>query len=179
MNVTKAGFAVVVTGVWLLLVAPWAAAQAGQELGMLQVSVQVDGLSCPFCAYGLEKKLKKVDNVATLEIRVSEGRAVITPAAGTSVDLAEVERAVREGGFTPRALVVTARGRVTELHGAPALELADGAMLLLAEGGETKALLQSAKGSVVRVEGRASREQPQGHAGHPYTLTVSSFQTVS
>ena len=178
MNVAKARFAVV-TGVWLLLVAPWAAAQAGQELGMLQVSVQVDGLSCPFCAYGLEKKLKKVENVANLEIRISEGRAVITPAAGTSVDLAEVERAVREGGFTPRALTVTARGRVTELHGAPALALADGGMLLLAEGGETDALLQSAQGSVVRVEGQATREQPKGHAGHPYTLTVRSFETVS
>ena len=57
-----------------------------QQLGMLEVSVQVDGLSCPFCAYGLEKKLRKVDNVASLEIYVSEGRAVLNPEPGTNLD---------------------------------------------------------------------------------------------
>jgi len=41
---------------------------SAEPLGMLEVRVQVDGLSCPFCAYGLEKKLRRVDNVAELEI---------------------------------------------------------------------------------------------------------------
>ena len=51
------------------------AGPAAEQLGMLEVRVQVDGLSCPFCAYGLEKKLRRVDNVAELEIQVGEGRA--------------------------------------------------------------------------------------------------------
>lgn len=180
MNVAKAHVAVVLVGWCLLAAAPWAAAQAKRDLGMLQVSVQVDGLSCPFCAYGLEKKLRKVRNVAGLEIRVSEGRAVITPVAGTGIDLADLEQAVRDGGFTPRGLTVTARGRLTTLNGAPALEFSDGTTLLLAEGSKTSALLESAAyGSMVRVEGQAAQQQPKGHAGHPYTLTVTSFNTVS
>ena len=95
------------------------ATQPRQQLGMLEVSVQVDGLSCPFCAYGLEKKLRKVDNVTSLEIQVSKGRAVLKPEPGTSLDLADLEEAVRDGGFTPRDLTLTARGRLSELHGSP------------------------------------------------------------
>ena len=176
MNSMKALLAVPLTGLLLLSVSHTAAAQPAPELGMLEVSVQVDGLSCPFCAYGLEKKLRKVDNVARLEIRVDEGRAVVTPKPGTSLELDVLEQAVRDGGFTPREVSVTARGRLIELNGAAALELSDGILLLLAEGGQTNALLKSPSGSVVRVEGQAAHEQADGHAGHPYTLTVRSFE---
>ena len=43
-----------------------------------EATVKVDGLSCPFCAYGLEKKLKKVEGVEKLEIKVDQGVAKIT-----------------------------------------------------------------------------------------------------
>ena len=170
--------AVSLTALLLLFLTQGATAQSAQELGMLEVSVQVDGLSCPFCAYGLEKKLRKVENVASIEIRVNEGRAVVTPESGTSLELDELEQAVRDGGFTPREVSVTAQGRLTELNGAAALELSNGILLLLAEGDQTNALLKSPSGSVVRVEGQAAQEPSQGHAGHPYTLTVRSFEVA-
>ncbi len=78
MKRKKTLLAVSLIGLLLLALTQAAAAQAPQELGMLEVTVQVDGLSCPFCAYGLEKKLRKVENVARIEIRVNEGRAVVT-----------------------------------------------------------------------------------------------------
>ncbi len=170
MKHTSARLAVFLTGLLLLTLIHHAAAQPGQVVGMLEVSVQVDGLSCPFCAYGLEKKLRKVDNVASLEIHVSEGRAVLTPEPGTSLDLAALEEAVRDGGFTPNGLTLTARGRLTERQGTPALELSNGIVLLLAKDGQTDALRESGAGSVVKVEGRV-----EGQAGRAYTLTVSSF----
>lgn len=150
---------------------------------MLEVRVQVDGLSCPFCAYGLDKKLRRVDNVAELEIQVGEGRAVVTPAPGTSVDLAQLEQAVRDGGFTPRELQVTARGRLKDKNGAPALELPDGTLLLLAGDARVAELVQpggaelaEGAGPVVRVQGKATRHSAEGHAGHPYTLTIDTLQ---
>ncbi len=176
MKHLPASLAVFLSGLMLLPLPHHAAAQAGQPFGMLEVNVQVDGLSCPFCAYGLEKKLRKVGNVASLEIQVSEGRAVLHPKPGTSLDLAAVEQAVRDGGFTPSSLTLTARGRLTERRGTPALELSNGIVLLLAEGGQTDALRESGNGSVVRVEGQAVQEQADGR---PYTLRVSSFQDVS
>ena len=173
MKRTSARLAVFLTGLLLWSLPHHAAVQAGQTVGMLEVSVQVDGLSCPFCAYGLEKKLRKVDNVASLEIHVSEGLAVLNPKPGTSLDLAALEQAVRDGGFTPNGLTLTARGRLTERKGTPALELSNGIVLLLAKDGQTDAL-ESANGSVVRVEGHV-----EGQDGRAYTLTVSSFQEVS
>ena len=107
----------------------------------------------------------------------------MTPEPGTSVDLAELERAVRDGGFTPRELHVAARGRLTELDGAPALELPDGVLLLLAENARATELIHSrdqmvaeGAGPVVRVQGQAARRSPEGHAGHPYTLTIHTFE---
>ena len=173
MTHSPARLAVFLTGLLLLTLTHYAAAQPGQPFGMLEVNVQVDGLSCPFCAYGLEKKLRKVDNVASLEIQVHEGRAVLNPKPGTSLDLAALEQAVRDGGFTPSGLTLTARGRLSERQGTPALELSNGIVLLLAKNGQTDAL-ESANGSVVRVEGQA-----EGHAGHAYTLAVSSFRVMS
>ena len=168
-----------------MAVAESAVGAAAEDVGMLEVSVQVDGLSCPFCAYGLEKRLRKVENVAKLEIQVNEGRAVIKPEPGTSLDLAELEQAVRDGGFTPRELSLTARGRLTELDGAPALELSNGILLLLAEDAQTTALLESqgaeggeGAGPVVRVQGQAARQEAEGHANHPYTLTIRTFEIV-
>ena len=43
-----------------------------------EATVKVDGLSCPFCAYGLEKKLKRVEGVEKLEIKVDQGVAKLT-----------------------------------------------------------------------------------------------------
>ncbi len=168
-----------------MAVAESAVGTAAENVGMLEVSVQVDGLSCPFCAYGLEKRLRKVENVAKLEIQVDEGRAVVKPEPGTSLDLAELEQAVRDGGFTPRDLSLTVQGRLAELDGAPALELSNGILLLLAEDAQTTALLESqgAKGGegagpVVRVQGKAARQEAEGHADHPYTLTIRTFEFV-
>ncbi len=178
MTHTRARLAVSLVGLVLLSLPHEVAAQPGQPLGMLEVSVQVDGLSCPFCAYGLEKKLRKVGNVASLEIQVSKGRAVLTPEQGTSLDLAAVEQAVRDGGFTPSGLTLIGRGRLSELHGTPALELSDGTVLLLAGGGRADELLALTSGSVIQVEGQAVLEQTDDHAAHPYTLTVTSFEML-
>ncbi len=168
-------------GLLLFSIAPTTAAEVGvnasaQELGMLQVTVQVDGLSCPFCAYGLEKKLKKVENVADLSIQVDQERAVLTPEVGTSLDLEELEKAVRDGGFTPRGITLIARGRLSEFNGVPALELPNDTVLLLSDNAETSALLESGSGAVVRVEGQAALESMDGHTGHPYTLSISAFE---
>ncbi len=153
-----------------------AARPQSQEQGMLEVVVQVDGLSCPFCAFGLEKKLKKVENVADLSIRIDEERAVLKPKAGTSLDLEEVEKAVHDGGFTPRVITLIARGRVSESNGVPALELSRDTILLLADDAETRALLEAGRGAVVRVEGQAALQSKGGSRDQPYTLTISSFE---
>ncbi len=88
-----------------------AAAQTGaQPAGEVQpdttrqVIVQVDGMSCPFCAYGLEKKLSKLEGVERIEISLEQGKAVLTLEEGASVTDEALEKAVGDAGFTLRKI---------------------------------------------------------------------------
>ena len=73
--------------------------------------VQVDGLACPFCAYGLEKKLKKLPGAANVKIELNTGWASFDVSSGVLLPEA-VQDAVRDAGFTPRDIKVTASGTV-------------------------------------------------------------------
>ncbi len=42
-----------------------------------EVTVSVKGLSCPFCIYGLEKKLKRGEEVGDVQIDLRSGIAVM------------------------------------------------------------------------------------------------------
>lgn len=62
--------------------------------------IQVAGLSCPFCAYGIEKKLSAIPGVERVETNIKEGTVVVVMKDGTTLDRKRAERAVREAGFT-------------------------------------------------------------------------------
>jgi len=66
-----------------------------------EVQVRVDGLSCPFCAYGLEKKLLKLDGVMNLTIDVDNGILTFYEEKGKVVLEEEIRRVVKDAGFTP------------------------------------------------------------------------------
>ncbi len=81
------------------------AQNAIQEEQNKQVQVQVDGLSCPFCAYGLEKKLKNIDGVASLKIDIDQGMAILTVSENKSITEEEIRKVVKQAGFTPKKIV--------------------------------------------------------------------------
>ena len=62
----------------------------------------VDGLACPFCAYGVEKKVGGLAGVEKVEIEIDEGLVTVTLADGATLDEATASRAVDEAGFTLR-----------------------------------------------------------------------------
>lgn len=142
------------------------------------VTVTVDGLACPFCAYGFEKKLKKVEGVGFLDIKMTTGTVTISAEKGRSIDLGEVPRATKESGFSLREIRVEATGIVRK----------EGLALLLKYGGPgqefylkgmnstlKRTLLEYAdKKEPVAVKGLAE-EQPDG----PWTLRPESLGSVS
>jgi mercuric ion binding protein len=67
-----------------------------------KVAVSVDGLSCPFCAYGLEKKLKSLDGVGKIDIKVNDGMVFLYLKEGPEITEAVLRKKVEEAGFTPR-----------------------------------------------------------------------------
>jgi len=66
------------------------------------VIIQVDGLSCPFCAYGLEKNLKKVDGIGSVHMDMKSGKATVLLKADAYVDDQALRKAVEKAGFTAR-----------------------------------------------------------------------------
>lgn len=65
-------------------------------------ALQVDGLACPFCAYGIEKKLSSIDGVENTQVEIKTGEVLVTMTEG--VPLAEdlARKKVKEAGFTLR-----------------------------------------------------------------------------
>ena len=87
-----------------------AAASAQNSSDKPSVTIRVDGLSCPFCAYGLEKKLKKLDGVENLNIKINEGLAILTFASAAKIDTVIIAKKVNEAGFTAGKMTVKTPG---------------------------------------------------------------------
>jgi len=66
--------------------------------------VRVDGLSCAYCAYSLEKKLQELDGVDKIGINLKDGTATLTLKEGVAIKDKIIEKTVKESGFTPRSV---------------------------------------------------------------------------
>lgn len=84
---------------------------------ILSVKISVDGLACPFCAYGVEKKLKRVKGVGSMDIRMQEGTVTLTAEQGQSINFADVPGAIKDSGFSIRQMKLTASGTIMEEDG--------------------------------------------------------------
>ena len=85
----------VALGVVLFVSSAWAT-QSAYRLG-------VDGLACPFCAYGVEKKLNAIAGVQRIEIDIASGTATVTMVEGAALDEAAARKAVKAAGFSLRS----------------------------------------------------------------------------
>jgi len=80
--------------------------------GMRSATVAVDGMSCPFCAFGVEKKLKEVSGVKSVTVDLKGGKASLAPIAGETIRVSEIPAAIRQAGFTPGVIEVVIVGAV-------------------------------------------------------------------
>lgn len=75
------------------------AAQESGDVGR-QAVITVEGLQCPFCAYGIQKHLKKLPGATKVEIELAESQAIVSFQAGADVSDDQLRGAVRKAGFT-------------------------------------------------------------------------------
>jgi len=87
-----------------------------------EVDLSIDGLSCPFCVFNIEKPLKAVPALGSLDTNYKQGlvRARVKP--DQPVDLTQLRNAVADTGFTLRAIRLTVIGTVSEVEGRPVLD---------------------------------------------------------
>jgi len=84
-----------ITGFLLIL----STAQADEAV----YTIQVDGLSCPFCAYGIEKQLSAIDGVNSVVVDISKGLVNVTLQQDRLLDKEQAQQAVTDAGFTLRS----------------------------------------------------------------------------
>ena len=60
----------------------------------------VGGLSCPFCVYGVEKKLKNLEGVVDIESELETGEFFVKVADGASLSEETIKELVNKAGFT-------------------------------------------------------------------------------
>ncbi len=72
-----------------------------------QYALAVDGLACPFCAYGVEKRLSAIEGVESVETDVKSGQVVVTLVEGKTLSEEVARQAVKDAGFTLRSLKLT------------------------------------------------------------------------
>ena len=69
------------------------------ESSTQKILIKVEGLYCPFCAYGLEKQLKKLKGFKKVEVNLKHGTAELFVQPGVTVTDAAIQKAVEDAGF--------------------------------------------------------------------------------
>lgn len=65
-----------------------------------QYTLGVKGVACPYCAYGIEKRLNKVDGVTDVQVDIGDSVVRVAMQEGTKLTEEQARQAVKEAGFT-------------------------------------------------------------------------------
>jgi len=65
-----------------------------------QYTLGVKGIACPYCAYGVEKRLNKVDGVENVAVDIGDSVVRVTMTEGSTLTESRARTAVKEAGFT-------------------------------------------------------------------------------
>ena len=93
----------------VLMISAFAKAQNTMD----SFEVQVDGLGCPFCAYGLEKKFKEFKGIKKVAIDIETGDFSFQYPAEKVLTMEAVVKQVEKAGYTPITSKITrANGKI-------------------------------------------------------------------
>lgn len=93
---------VIIMVIALSALTAWAQDSKTQLKG--NIKIEVDGLSCPFCAYGLEKNLKEVENINDIKIDMENAFVLLSISEGKGIDEDLIRKNIKDAGFTPRII---------------------------------------------------------------------------
>ena len=82
----------------LLLLIPLSLSAA--ETGKI-IEIDVDGMTCPFCVYGLRGSLTELEGVKSCEISLESNKARIEMEDGQFADIDKIQKIIIDSGFTP------------------------------------------------------------------------------
>lgn len=117
-------FVLIVAASFLMFPLP---SQAEQD----SINLKLKGLSCPFCVYGVEKKLKKVPGIENVTTHYKASMANLKKVPKTPIDINALYKAVKDAGFSLDSVILTIHGNMTEWEGKPAIKSSDSGQVFL------------------------------------------------
>ena len=76
----------------------------GENAAPVSYSLEIDGLACPFCAYGVEKKLSSIDGVEEIRVDIEKGQVIVIMSDGSTLSESSAREQVNKAGFTLRSI---------------------------------------------------------------------------
>jgi len=95
-------FALILT---VLLFGQITTVKAQSKTDHVYIKMEVNGMACPYCAYGMEKELKKVPGVGDVKIQLKEGLAYIATLKKQQPSKKSLALIIKNAGFTPGKMV--------------------------------------------------------------------------
>jgi len=91
----------IVYTVWVLLAATVSMTAWAERT---HYEMRVDGLACPYCAYGIEKKLSAIDGVQNLDVDLENGLVSVDVTDGVVLKETDMRQLFNDAGFTYRSM---------------------------------------------------------------------------
>ena len=70
-----------------------------------QIEITILGMSCPFCVYGVQQKLQRLDGVAELEVVLETGIATLRLEEDADISNELLDDTVEDAGFEVAKIV--------------------------------------------------------------------------
>jgi len=69
--------------------------------------MRVDGLACPYCAFGIEKKLKAIEGTKNIDVDLDKGLVKVDLPDGKKLNEQQMVKLFNDSGFTFRTMTET------------------------------------------------------------------------
>ncbi len=80
-------------------------AQVNQTQKWVFIKIEVKGMACPYCAFGMQKEFKKVAGVDNVEIKLEEGLVYISTPISQKPTTESLKQIIIDAGFTPGGII--------------------------------------------------------------------------
>ncbi len=70
------------------------------DTSRIYIKMEIHGLACPYCAFGMEKELKRISGVENVEIHLEEGLVYMSLPASQMPSEEDLGKIVTDAGFT-------------------------------------------------------------------------------
>jgi len=73
--------------------------------------IRADGLACPYCAYGIEKKFMQIDGVSHVDVNLKKGLVLVTGKEDLVLQEPQLKTSFNDSGFTYRKMKKLEHGK--------------------------------------------------------------------